>query len=290
MPTVRVSIHLPYLLLLPPGDYPTGREGGSIRLMEAPAALADGGVETRTGISATFEAADEAGPNVQSQRVKQADRLLRHVNSLLRWYRVATGQATIVELTRAQASPFLFCVEGTSASWGGDIPLEYEAPPFFSQPPGSRVTYGQAVREGLAEGSEPDVAAMNLLDAKHALSVGRFRESVLLCWSAIDSTFVRRFKVLVDERLEDDWSEARDFLKGLDFGLRHKMTTGLRLVGARSLFLEPNGFWKALSTSYDLRNKIIHEGRIAHEDDAKLAIEVASRIVKIVASLSGRAS
>ena len=38
--------------------------------------------------------------------------------SLLRWYRVATGQATIMELTRAQASPFRFTVEGTDVAWG----------------------------------------------------------------------------------------------------------------------------------------------------------------------------
>jgi hypothetical protein len=40
---------------------------------------------------------------------------------------VATGQAAIIELTRARASPFRFIVEGTSAAWGGDAPLEYEA-------------------------------------------------------------------------------------------------------------------------------------------------------------------
>jgi hypothetical protein len=75
-----------------------------------------------------------------------------------------------------------------------------------------------AVRKGLAGKTDTDVAALNLLDAEYALSVGCFREAVLLCWGAIDSTFVRKFKSLVDE-----WSEGRDFLKGIDFGLRHKM-------------------------------------------------------------------
>jgi hypothetical protein len=71
--------------------------------------------------------------------------------------------------------------------------------------------------------------------------------------------------------------DGRDFLKGIDFGLRHKMTTGLRFVAGRSLYTEPDGFWQDLSASYGLRNKIIHDGQIAHEDDAKLAIKVARK-------------
>lgn len=105
---------------------------------------------------------------------------------------------------------------------------------------------------------------------------------VLLCWGAIDSTFVRKFKRLVDDRLTDEWPDGRDFLKGIDFGLRHKMTTGLRLLAGRSLYAEPDNFWQELSASYGLRNRIIHEGQIAHEDDAKLAIKVARKIVQIV--------
>ena len=63
------------------------------------------------------------------------------------------------------------------------------------------------------------------------------------------------------------------------------MTTGLRLLAGRSLYTEPDGFWQDLSASYGLRNKIIHDGQIAHEDDAKLGIRVARKVVEIVASL-----
>jgi hypothetical protein len=176
-------------------------------------------------------------------------------------------------------------VEETGAPWGGDAPLEYEAASLPPATKGSRAAFGESVRQGLTGGSDPDVAALNLLDAEYALSVGRFREAVLLCWGAIDSTFVRKFKALVDDRLGSEWAEGREFLKGIDFGLRHKMTTGLRLVAGRSLYAEPSGFWERLSESYKLRNRIIHEGQIAHEDDAKLAIEVARSVVKIVKSL-----
>jgi len=66
------------------------------------------------------------------------------------------------------------------------------------------------------------------------------------------------------------------------------MTTGLRLLTGRSLHAEPEGFWQDLSISYGQRNKIIHEGQIAHEDDAKLAIRVARNVVQIVVSLPSR--
>ena len=101
----------------------------------------------------------------------------------------------------------------------------------------------------LATGVEPDVAVLNLLDAEYAVSVGRFREAVLLCWSVIDSTFVRAFERLVDDRLPAEWPDGRRFLKGFDFGLRQKMTSGLRLVAGRSLYEEPDGFWDRLSAS-----------------------------------------
>lgn len=222
----------------------------------------------------------------ERQRQAEADRLLRRVNRLLRWYRVSSAQSTIIELTRAQASPFRFFVEETGAAWGGAAPLEYEAASLPLLHDVNRAAFGDAVHDGLQAGTDPDVAALNILDAEYALSIGRFREAVLLCWGAIDSTFVRRFKTLVDERLAEEWPEARDFLKSIDFGLRHKMTTGLRLLVGRSLFMEPDGFWQELSTSYALRNRIIHEGQIAHEDDARQAIRVARKIVLIDSTLS----
>lgn len=289
MATVRISIHLPYLLALPPGEYPTPGVGGILRLADGSVTSSDGTTEARTEASAIFDARDGDDAEAQErQRRAEADRLLRRINRLLRWYRVATGQAAIIELTRAQASPFRFVVDGTGAAWGSDSPLEYEATTLPEPEKGSRANFGDTVRQGLANGTDPDVAALNLLDAEYALSVGRFRESVLLCWGAIDSTFVRKFKRLVDDRLTDEWADGRDFLKGIDFGLRHKMTTGLRLVAGCSLYDEPNGLWQDLSDSYSLRNKIIHDGQIAHEDDAKLAINVARKIVRIVASLPGR--
>ena len=286
MATVRISIHLPYLLVLPPGEYPVPGVGGLVRLDDGSVTKQDGTREARTEVSAVFDAPDtDDAETRERQRQAEADRLLRRVNRLLRWYRVATGQAAIIELTRAQASPFRFIVDGTGAAWGGGVPLEYEAAGLPVPTKVNRASIGDIVRNGLAGGTDPDVAKLNVLDARYALSVGRFRESVLLCWAAIDSTFVRKFKGLVSARLKDHWPEGRDFLNGPDFGLRQKMTTGLLLLNCKSLHDQPDNFWNELSESYRLRNRIIHEGQVAQESEAELAVKVAQKIVAIVAAL-----
>jgi hypothetical protein len=102
MPAVRILIHLPYLLVLPPGEYQTPGVGGSMRLAETTVNNAAEAAEVRTEVSALFDASDTDDYDTRERRCQtEADRLLRRINHLLRWYRVATGQATIVELTRA---------------------------------------------------------------------------------------------------------------------------------------------------------------------------------------------
>ena len=117
---------------------------------------------------------------------------------------------------------------------------------------------------------------------RRQLQHGRFREAVLFCWSTIDSVFNRKYKQLVDARLGKEWGEARDFFKGPDFGLRKKMSAGMRFVANRSLFNEPGDLWGSMSNSYKRRNSIIHDGENASEDDAVKAIEVARRVVDIM--------
>ena len=286
MANVRISIHLPYLVVLPPGEYPTPGVGGSVCLADGLVTNPNGASEARSEVSSVFDPSDAAGSDTQARkRQSEADLLLRRVNRLLRWYRVVTGHAAVIELTRAQASPFRFAVDGTGATWGGDAALEYEAASLPLLAKDSCANFGDAVRQGLAGRKDPDVAALNVLDARYALSVGRFRESVLLCWAAIDSTFVRKFKGLVAARLKDHWKEGHDFLNGPNVGLRQKMTVGLLLLNCPPLHTRPENFWNKLSESYDLRNKIIHEGQVAQERDAEEAIKVAQEIVQIVAEL-----
>lgn len=314
MTAVRVVIKLPYILPLPVGEYMIG-DNEAILL----ATTASNG-RVRTRVSSRFDASNEIDQESADRIARhEAAVLVRRTNRFLRWYRQLASSSSILEVTRSQVSPFWFRKADAEPV---PFPSEQEQigrvlqrdPLWFSDadeeatPPSSRhawivpslnfeaekpipprfatITDLVAVlRDRLASASEPDVAQLNLLDARHAKSLGRFREAVLLSWSVVDSTFVQRFESLVDEKLAGEWGEARKFLKGLDFGLRHKMTSGLRLVASRSFFNEPNGFWERLSKSYDRRNKIIHEGSPADEDDADQPIAVAEKVLNIIDTL-----
>ncbi|MEI8375647.1 MAG: hypothetical protein WCJ35_22730 [Planctomycetota bacterium] len=286
MTAIRVTITLPHHLAVPDGEYVASPTGESIHL-EVRVDLSPEGQPAliRTSVSSCFDAADgvlgEAAAKIASQ---QARSLLRHTNRLLRWYRQLASRPAVLEVTRAQLSPFRFMIDGTGTPWSIPV-LEYERNQLPMPAFASVGELGSAVRGMFATGNEPDVADLTLLDGEHAMNVGRFREAVLLCWSVIDSSFVRKFSSLVDGSLAGEWVGTRDFLKGFDFGLRHKMTSGLRMVAGRSLFDEPEGFWGTLSASYDKRNAIIHKGQSADEDDARHALDVARRIVQIVGTL-----
>ena len=200
---------------------------------------------------------------------------------MLRWYRAVRQRAGITELTRAQASPFRFELVGAGDPVGWIDPIKYEE----TGPTPLALTVEQLtdhVRHGLVSGGDPDVDVLFLLDAERALQQGRFREAVLFCWSTIDSVFNRRYDSLVDVALADDWADARAFFKGLDLSLKTKMSAGLRFVANRSLFTEPDNLWTRLSDSYGKRNRIIHRGENANEDEARQAIAVARTIVGIM--------
>jgi hypothetical protein len=203
--------------------------------------------------------------------------LLTATNRLLRWYRAVTGQAEVIELTQAAASPFTFALDA-GGPWGGD-PLTYGAEVLFHLMPEDQVA--AAVRAGLVGGGEPDVADLFLLDADEARRAGRFREAVLLSWSTIDAVFNRRYDELVDVALAGEPRGGRDFFKSAGGGeripLKQKMGAALFLLTGRSFTRE--AWWNDLSTSYVKRNKIIHEGEGADEADANRALEVARHVV-----------
>jgi hypothetical protein len=286
MTTVRVMTDLPYFFLLPFGRYAAGPDGEIFLTTLA------GAGPTQTRISAQFDSPAQIDrESAEGLARKEAVKLIRSVNRFLRWYRHLASAPWVLEVTRSQLSPFWFRLvdESTSPPRIGQewivpsLQFEPERPPV--SPLATAGELAESLRDKLATDEEPDVAQLNLLDARHAKSVGRFRDAVLLSWSVVDSSFIRKFRRLVDEQLVGEWGEARKFLKGHEFGLRHKMTAGLRLVAARSLFDEPGGLWDALSSSYAKRNAIIHDGAGADEDEAEQAILVARKVLEIIDSL-----
>jgi len=274
---IQVKIVLPYVLRLIDGEYRTAPTGETIRI----AAHREEETRPQTIISATFR---EDGvldfERIPLLRTELGDRLLRRTNHLLRWYRAVRRRPDIAELTRAQASPFLFEISGGDAE-GWTEPLWHEEKGPISLP----LTVEQLtteVRAGLATGNDPDVAALFLLDAELAVQQGRFREAVLFCWSTIDSVFNRKYDQLVQAALVGELADARDFFAGHDFGLKRKMSAGMHLFANRSLFREPGGLWDRMTTSYNKRNAIIHRGENATEDEARQALAVAQEIVQIM--------
>ena len=281
MPQIRVRMTLPYALRLTEGEYQTGQVGETIQINAPP--LEE--TSPQTTVSTTFRHPEVADADEkQRARAQDADRLLRRTNRMLRWYRAVRQRADITELTRAQASPFRFEVIGPEDPAGWIDPIEYEeAGPTPLALTVEELTAG--VRHGLVSGRDPDVDVLFLLDAERALQQGRFREAVLFCWSTIDSVFNRKYDALVDMRLAEDWGEARSFFKGLDLGLKTKMSAGMRFVANRSLFNEPDDLWRRMSESYAKRNHIIHRGENATEDEARQAVSVARTIVTIMNGL-----
>jgi hypothetical protein len=262
------------------GEYQTDQAGEVIEVL---APVLDEATPPRTPISALFAPDDSADPEeIQRRRARCAEQLLNRTNRLLRWYRAVSRRADVTELTRAQVSPFQFAASGAAPpAWLA--PLQYESP---GQPaPLDAAQISAVVHQGLATGREPGVAELFLLDAERALHLGRFREAVLFCWSTIDSVFNQKYDQLANSALDGEWAVSREFLTGVDYGLRHKMSAGMHLFANRSLFREPNELWNRMTASYNRRNAIIHRGENATEEEARQAIDVARRIVEIMNSI-----
>jgi hypothetical protein len=279
MPEVQVGFLLPSFLRVAAGVY---RVGSAAETLEIVAPELVEGLAPRTQVRARFthpETADRS--EILGHKTRDANHLLERANRLLRWYRTVTHRAEMVELTRAQASPFQFALLTVDAPAIWALPLKYEStgPPPLDLP-STDVT--ERVRAGLASGSEPDVAELFLLDAELALYQGRFREAVLFCWSTIDSVFNRKYDALVNVVLAREWASAREFFTGPDFGLRNKMTAGMTLLGQQSLFHAAGDLWERMSQSYGKRNRIIHRGESAAEDEARQAIAVARQVVQVL--------
>ncbi len=240
----------------------------------------------QTSVQANFVNPDTADPDeVQREKARDASQLLQWTNRLLRRYRAVTRRADVIELTRAQASPFRYEVVGAAAAPEWSTAVEYE--PTGPQPvPLTVEQTTDAVRNGLVDGTEPSVADLFLLDAERALHQGRFREAVLFCWSTIDSIFTLKYNALVDAALVGEWAAGREFLKDHNFGMRNKMSAVMHLIANRSLFREPDNLWHEMTVSYNKRNDIIHRGENATEDDANRALAVARRIVVVLDAIA----
>lgn len=291
MPQIEVTIVLPYLLRLENGVYSASLKGKSYHFSLQDVAMAAEGTASvkRTQISSSFS--DNAAVDDEVQRVKtqEAEQLLRQTNRLLRWYRAVTGRATITELPRAEASPFLFRVingaEDTSPLWGEAIRFEFSPLNLIFGQTDQSIT--QTVRSGLTGQKDPEVSVLFLLDAEQASREGRFREAVLFCWSAIDSTFSLKYKSLIQGTVKGE-NERESFTNFRNASMRYRMSAGLYFCTGVSIYDQPDALWENLTESYGKRNSIIHDGATAQEADAELALLVARRVISFLKTLTAK--
>jgi hypothetical protein len=265
MEDIRIECNLPFLLGLQDGRY------GTLRLQRDP-----------KGTHVSREFRSKSNEDLEAKQAKEARTLLVEVNRLIRWYKLMSLDSLVEEVALWRASPFQFSKAADNQPWGNQwlsfSSLASAADPF----PGAAQTLSDSVRAEFEHGKEPPVSVLFLFDARRALDEGRFREAVLFSWSTIDSIFNHRFNALADRIWSREPVESRQFIKGEVFGMRNKMSVGLRMLAGRSFFDEPNELWKRLSESYKNRNTVIHAGAIATEDQAQNAIGVAEDVVRIM--------
>ncbi len=286
MSQIEIAFLLPYFLLLKSGKYPLGSDGKDRPLLLQDVNAGNShAFPKRTQVSLWFEGSAVSDDDIQRLKSSQIEKLLQQTNRLLRWYRVGTGSGAITEVTRVQASPFIFRSgdESIPSLWLEEVSFEPSPLPLNDGITVQSIT--RTVKKGLAGKNDPEVSRLFLLDAEQALREGRFRESVLFCWSTIDATFNTKYEQIVDQALIGEWAEGRNWLKDNRFGMKHKMSAALFLLTGQSLARGTGDLWVSLGQSYKKRNSIIHSGETAQEADAELALSVAKQVVALMATL-----
>ena len=267
MTAVRISLQLDYRLALPAGQY------GRLDLSHGPDDTTQLALDWSTGCE----------PNAAGQE-QLAREMLRQTNRLLRWYRHLTRHAQVVELTLAQVGAFSFVADGHG--WGpnqGRFEVVQDPPydPLLDQ-----LGVAQRLVKALQDvADEPPVWHLLLLDAQLALAEDRFREAVLLSWSAIESCFNTHYRRALDEseRLTGLTADERDSLAGRDISLVNKMTAGWALVYGTSLHdLARAPVWSQRQVCYKARNAVIHEGRNVEAVRASETLAFAQSMVETI--------
>jgi len=199
---------------------------------------------------------------------------------LIDWYRVQTGKHHITQVVFPKIE-FARLIDpgppGRILRWH-----RYEAP----QPVDEPLTEDevQTLRQNLINLQPPPLTDRLLLDAEEALSQHRYKECILICWSAIESIFDPLIRAKLKERLPDigfdigqaGWNIERDLWFFTRLDILPRLLTDFS-------FKELSGdFWNRLQRSRNIRNQIIHEGEDVEEDDAANTLAVTQDFVNAV--------
>jgi hypothetical protein len=291
MTTIQMQILLPHLIAIPDGVYEVyaARHIRALQLSQ-PTQIA---YETEFGqevlsceaqslVSMDFETDLDltADQNVVNEFSRCTNITLTTANRLIDWYRVQTGRhhitplvfpqiefAQLIDMGPPQRSLQVYAHEETTPT---DEPLDAEEI--------------QTLRQNLQSPRPPELTDRLLLDAKEALNQHRYKECILICWSAIESTLDPLLRAKLRDRLPDigfdigqaGWNIERD----LWFFTRLDVLP--RLLADFSFRELPDDFWNRLQRSRNARNQVVHQAEEVVEADAQNALDVTLEFVAAV--------
>jgi len=218
--------------------------------------------------------------NVMNEFARCANITLTTVNRLVAWYRIQTRRHYITELVLPQVE---FALLNVVEPVRRDLRL-YR---YKELRPVNEILSNEemeVLKQNVSNLKPPPLEDLLLLDAEDALSQHRYKECVLICWSAIESIFDPLIRVKLKERLPDigfdigqaGWNIERDlwFFTRLDI---------LPKLLADFSFKElPDNFWNRLQSSRNIRNQVVHEGGDVEEDDAANTLAVTRDFVNAI--------
>jgi hypothetical protein len=288
MKTIQMQILLPFMIAIPDGTYQVyaARHLRTLQLSRPTQMV----YETRSGqkvipceeqslVSMDFETDVDLteAQYVVNEFSRCTNITLTTVNRLIDWYRVQTERHHITPLVFPQTE-FAQLIDVGPPRRSLQMYYHEETTPTNELLSDEKV---QTLRQNLQNPQPPPLTERLLLDAGEALSQHRYKECILICWSAIESTFDPLFRAKLKERLPDigfdmgqaGWNIERD----LWFFTRLDVLP--RLLADFSFKGLPDDFWNRLQRSRNVRNQVVHEGGDVEEDDAANTLAVAREFV-----------
>jgi hypothetical protein len=286
-----MQILLPYLIAIPSGGYEV-YAARHIRTLEVsqPAEIT---YDTRLGqqglsceeqslVSMDFETDVDLTEtrNVRNEFSRCASITLTTANRLIDWYRVQTGRHHIIPLVfpQIQFAQLIDIGPPRHTLW---LYHHEETTPTDEPLDAGEI---QTLRQNLQNRQPPELTDRLLLDAAEALNQHRYKECILICWSAIESTLDPLLRAKLRDRLPDisfdigqpGWNIERD----LWFFTRLDVLP--RLLANFSFRELPDDFWNRLQRSRNARNQVVHQAEDVVEEDAQNTLDVTLEFVAAV--------
>ncbi len=302
MKTIQMQILLPHLIAIPDGEYEVyaARHIRTIQLSRPTQIVYETelgkasflcGEQTLVSMDSSTDVDLTNIQNVENEFSRCVNITLTTANRLIDWYRVQTGRHHITQLVLPQIEFARLIDIGPTTNVL--TVYRYERPKPVDEPLSDDEV--QTLRQNFIKRQPPPLTNRLLLDARNeverrsgfseeAFSQHRYKECILVCWSAIESIFDPLIRAKLKERLPDigfDIGQAGwNIERALWFFTRLDVLP--RLLTDFSFKELPDDFWARLQRSRNVRNQVVHEGEDVEEDDAANTLGVTREFVYAV--------